>query len=80
MAFGLLRQLGRDRKRAPSPERDAEDLIIGRRAIGSSYCSGSPAARCRGTNQRLIDPSAEWLAEGGELGASDPERINYSAF
>jgi hypothetical protein len=26
---GLPRQLRRDRKRAPSPEREAEDLIIG---------------------------------------------------
>jgi hypothetical protein len=25
----------------------------------------------------VIDQSAEWLAEDGELGVSDPERINY---
>jgi len=62
-------------KRAPSPEREAEDLII-------AYVRGRLRYRRQrplpgGEYQRLIEQVSSELAEEGDLDRADPERINY---
>ena len=70
----LRRDIG---KSPPSAERLAEDEIIGQsinliKALRRRYGELDD-----GTYQRVIDHSAALLAEDGDLGHSDPARINY---
>ena len=63
-----------------SAERLAEDEIIGRSINRIRMLRRSAAAddgSDDGTYQRVIDHSAALLAEDGDLGHSDPDRINY---
>jgi hypothetical protein len=70
----LRRDIG---KPVPSAERLAEDEIIGQsinliKALQHRFGRLDP-----GTYQRVIDHTAALLAEDGELGHSDPARMDY---
>jgi hypothetical protein len=68
------RRLRRDViKRAPSPEREAEDLIIAHVIGRLRYARQRPLPH--GEYQRLIEQVATELAELGDLNAAD--QINY---
>jgi hypothetical protein len=70
----LRRDIG---KRVPSAERLAEDEIIRLSMYRIKMLQHRFGKLDPGIYKLLIDHSAELLAEDGELGHSDPERIDY---
>jgi hypothetical protein len=70
------RRLRRDLiKRVPSPEREAEDLIIAHVIGKLKYARQRPLPR--GEYRRLIEQVGSYLAELGDLSAADSARMDY---
>ena len=64
-------------KSPPSPERQAEDAITAEARYRIRMLQRRHGVLPRGAYQRVIDQSAEELAEDGELGRSDPARMDF---
>jgi hypothetical protein len=67
-------------KDLPSPEQEAEAAIatLARYRIKMMRRQLPPGERLPdGTHPRVIDESAAWLAEAGDLGHSDPAEIKF---
>jgi hypothetical protein len=74
----IKRRLRRDLIKAlPTAEREAEDAIAALARYWIKMLPRPDGKLENGTYRRLINEAAECLAEDGELGRSDPARIDF---